>query len=215
LRAFAENSAGVGYGDIIQIATSSGASPDIVIGEDIEAITPGEHAKALRMLFPVELVGMHENDLALEGQQLDTAQASAELLLREMFPQTVDATIADWERVYDLTPDPADTLQMRQAKIIIKMRELGGLSIPYYMTLAANMGYDDITIEELAPNTDGYGPEGIFRWRVTFTGTPVYYFRAGRSRAGDPLVGGAVPTAMEGIFEELKPAHTQVIYAYA
>jgi uncharacterized protein YmfQ (DUF2313 family) len=103
---------------------------------------------------------------------------------------------------------------MRQIRLITKMRERGGLSIPYFLTLAVIMGYDNIVIEELLANTDGYGAAGIFRWRITFTGTPLYYFRAGQSRAGDRLVDGPVATAMEGLFVELKPAHTQVIFAY-
>jgi uncharacterized protein YmfQ (DUF2313 family) len=76
------------------------------------------------------------------------------------------------------------------------------------------MGYT-VTIEELLPNTDGYGLEGRFRWRVTFTGIAVIYFRAGQSRAGDPLIDAGIASALEGLFSELKPAHTQVIYAYA
>lgn len=212
-RAFAENPGGVGYGDVQQIVTMSGAPPIITIG-GTEVLGGGGHADVLRLLFPIELAGELNNDLALEGRQLDASQTSAELILKEMLPQFASDTIADWERVYGLIPAAADTLQMRQIRLITKMRERGGLSIPYFLTLAVIMGYDNIVIEELLANTDGYGAEGIFRWRITFTGTPLYYFRAGQSRAGDRLVDGPVATAMEGLFVELKPAHTQVIFAY-
>ncbi|KQC03903.1 MAG: hypothetical protein APR55_06670 [Methanolinea sp. SDB] len=172
------------------------------------------HKNVLKMLFPVELGGVFDGDLALEGQQLDAAQASAERLLREMFPQTCDETIEDWERVCGLTPAPTDTLQMRQERVVRKLREFGGLSLPYFASLAEAAGYT-FGIEELQAGTGGYGDEGIFRWRVTFTNTPLYYFRAGQSRAGERLVDGPSADALEGLFTEIKPAHTQIIFAYA
>lgn len=171
------------------------------------------HANVLKLLFPLELGGDFEADIALEGAALDAAEQSAVLLLREMIPQSATDSIADWERVLGLTPDDDDTLQMRQARVISKLRERGGLSVAHFTALATTWGYT-ITIEELLAGTDGLGDEGMFRWRVTFTATPLYYFRAGQSRAGERLVDGPVATAMEGLLTELKPAHTQVIFAY-
>jgi len=172
------------------------------------------HSDVLKLLFPLELTGDYAADTDLEGAQLDAAQVNAELLLREMMPQSASDTITDWERVCGLTPADTDTLQMRQARVVAKLRSHGGLSIPFFTALAADFGYT-VTIEELLANTGGYGAEGIYRWRITFTGTPLYYFRAGQSRAGERLVTGPLATALEGIFTDLKPAHTQVIFAYA
>ena len=172
------------------------------------------HSDVLKLLFPLELAGVFDADTALEGSHLDAVQVSAELVLREMLPQTASDTITDWERVCGLTPAETDTLQMRQIRVISKLRERGGLSIPFFTALAFDFGYT-VTIEELLAGTDGLGDEGIFRWRVTFTNTPLYYFRAGQSRAGDRLVDGPLADALEGLFTELKPAHTQVIFAYA
>jgi uncharacterized protein YmfQ (DUF2313 family) len=172
-----------------------------------------QHSDTLKLLFPLEFTGVFDDDIALEGSALDTAQVSAELLLREMLPQTCDYTITDWEWVCGVAPDDGDTLQTRQLRVITKLREEGKLSLTYFASLATSMGYT-FTIEELLANTDGLGSEGIFRWRLTFTGTPLVYFRAGQSRAGDRLIDGPVATALEGIFTDLKPAHTQVIYAY-
>lgn len=172
------------------------------------------HKDVLQSLFPLDLGGVFDADLGLEGKHLDAAQVSAELLLREMLPQSAGDSIADWERVCGLVPESTDTLQMRQARVVAKLRERGGLSIPHFTALAASWGYT-VVIEELTAGTDGTGNEGIFRWRVTFTATPLYYYRAGQSRAGERLVDGPLATAMEGLFTELKPAHTQVIFAYA
>jgi len=172
-----------------------------------------QHFDTLKLLFPLELVGVFDADIALEGAALDAAQVSADLLLREMIPQTSGDTIADWERVCGVTPDTGDTLQTRQLRVISKLRATGNLSLPYYSALAVDMGYT-CTIEELLAGTDGLGDEGIFRWRITFTGMPLVYFRAGQSRAGDRLVLVSVADALEGLFTDLKPAHTQVIFAY-
>ncbi|MRR15382.1 MAG: DUF2313 domain-containing protein [Deltaproteobacteria bacterium] len=172
------------------------------------------HKDVLKLLFPLELGGVFEADTLLEGKHLDDAEASADLLLREMLPQSATDSIADWERVCGVVPDDTDTLQIRQARVVSKLRERGGLSIPHFMALAASWGYS-VVIEELLAGTDGLGDEGIFRWRVTFTATPLYYFRSGQSRAGERLVYGPLASAMEGLFTDIKPAHTQVIFAYA
>lgn len=171
------------------------------------------HKDVLKQLMPIELGPLSALDMTIEGAHLDAAEASAARLLHEMFPQSASAGIADWERVCGVSPASGDSLQIRQGRVIAVLRARGGLSLPYFTALAATWGYT-ITIEELLAGTDGLGDEGIFRWRVTFTSTPLIYFRAGRSRAGDRLVDGPLAAAMEGLFTELKPAHTQVIFAY-
>jgi len=172
------------------------------------------HADVLKLLSPIELGDVFNDDIKLEGEALDRAQASAEQVQHETLPQSASLTIEDWERVCGLSPASDDTLQMRQAAVIAKLRERGGLSLPFFTALADDFGYS-VIIEELLANTDGYGAEGIFRFRVTFTETPLYYFRVGQSRAGERLVDAPVATAMEGLFQDLKPAHTMVIFAYA
>jgi len=172
-----------------------------------------KHADALKLLFPIQLGGVFSADIELEGKQFDDAQSSAEQLLKEMLPQLANMTISDWERVCGLTPEAGDLLQVRQNRVLSKLRMHGGLSIPYFIQIAASMGYT-ITIDELLPNTDGCGDEGIFRWRVTTAGIGPVYFRAGVSCAGDRLVEGDIVNSLEGIFTYLKPAHTQVIFVY-
>ncbi|KUG24583.1 prophage tail protein [hydrocarbon metagenome] len=172
-----------------------------------------KHADALKLLFPLELGGVFATDIELEGKQFDDAQASAELLLNEMLPHLADMTIADWERVCGVTPAVDELLQVRQNRVLARLRTRGGLSLPHFISIAESMGYI-ITIEELLANTDGCGSEGIFRWRVTTSGAGPVYFRAGRSGAGDRLVEGDITNSLEGIFTDLKPAHTQVIFVY-
>lgn len=200
------------FGDRTDHLWHKDASPLLAMMQE-DAPDP-THADMLKLLFPLPLSGVFDDDTAIEGESLDDAQEDADQLLREMFPQTCGGTIDTWERVCGLTPESTDTLQMRQIRVIAKLRERGGLSIPFFVALAQDFGYT-VTIEELLANTDGYGEDGIFRWRVTFTETPLYYFRASQSRAGERLVDGPLATALEGLFTDSKPAHTMVIFAYA
>ncbi len=88
-------------------------------------------------------------------------------LLSESYPGTALETLVDWERICGL-PDactgPLSTLQERRAAVLFKLAARGGQSRAYFIGVAAALGFD-ITITEFTP------------------------FRAGRSRAGDPVYG--------------------------
>lgn len=175
------------------------------------------HRDALKLLFPLELAGVFEADLALEGASLDDAQERAEKLLLEVFADRADELIADWERVCGLTPLAADTLQKRRDRVVAKLRERGSLYLAYYVAIALTLGYE-ITIEELPANAAGfeeYGEGSIFIWRITVADSEVYYFRAGESEAGERLLDWNDDNALEDMFEDIKPAHTLLIWAYA
>ena len=172
------------------------------------------HKDILRQLFPIALGGVFDDDLALEGSLLDQTLMRSEQLLREVFPDTSAELLADWERICNLFPGNDDPIQERETKVVEKFRARGGLSVAYFMAMADRMGYD-ITLEELAPNVESYGPESVFIWRITVNDSPAIYFRAGQSGAGERLCWLADITSLEGFLTELKPAHTQVIFAYA
>jgi uncharacterized protein YmfQ (DUF2313 family) len=175
----------------------------------------------LRLLFPVELGGEHNADLALDAKHLDTAQASADTLLAEVFPDTTERLLASWERVLGLTPGADDPLQFRREKVMRKIRERGGLSIPYFMTLAQTLGYV-VEIVEPLPFMAGWGAAGdelfdatiIYQWGLEIYNQPIYEFRAGESVAGEMLTWWDSRTYLEDLFRELKPAHTFVYFSY-
>jgi uncharacterized protein YmfQ (DUF2313 family) len=173
------------------------------------------HKDVLKQLFPIELGGVHDADLEIEGSHLDEALARSEQLLREVFPDTAGECIADWERVCAITPGAEDPLQLRRQRVVAKLLSRGGLSVAYFTHLAEEMDYT-ITIEELAPSVESHGNESVFIWRVTVHDTEgVYHFRAGQSRAGERLLWWTALTGLEGLFTDLKPAHTQIIFIYA
>lgn len=175
------------------------------------------HSDALKLLMPIKLDGVFTDDLATEGDQLDLAAASAETLLAELFPDQTYFTLDSWERVYGITPGIDDPLQLRQNRVVQKMRDLGRLDRTYFIQMAAALGYT-VTIQELGPFMAGWHGAGDevmaddadYCWRVWYSEADGgYYFRAGESAAGENL-SYSYFTVMQALFEELKPAHTFV-----
>lgn len=173
------------------------------------------HKEVLKALFPVELGGVFDQDITVEGAALDEVYSRMLQLLDEIFPDAADELIPDWERVCGLTPGLAVPLQLRRDNVVAKLREIGRLDKQFFIDVAAALGAT-ITIEELDAGQDGYGPEGIFVWRVNISAIEetTYYFRAGESSAGDYLMWWNSDIGLEEIFEELKPAHTLALFVY-
>lgn len=184
------------------------------------------HSRLLPLLLPpVSYDPQGPNiaiDLTASGAALDRAQASARRVRDAITPYGAGALIQDWERVLGITP-PADAgYQERQNRVIAKIRELGGLSIPYFIRLAAGLGYS-VTIDEPQPFRAGTSRAGdrlyvediVFVWRVDVRGGSalIYRFRAGQSAAGERLTTFGDPI-LEATIRDLKPAHTFVYFAY-
>ncbi len=175
----------------------------------------------LRLLFPVELGGDHDADLAMDAKHLDIAQASAENMLAEMFPNTTSQLLVDWERVLAISPGADDPLQYRRDKVVRKIRELGGLSISYFARLAESLGYV-VKIVEPVPFMAGWGAAGdelfgdsvVYQWGLEIYNQPIYEFLADGSAAGEMLSWWDSQTLLEELFRELKPAHTFVYFSY-
>ncbi|POZ63574.1 YmfQ family protein [Chromobacterium alticapitis] len=161
-------------------------------------------------------------ELASEGAALDRAQTSARQLAGAVTPWQAEGMLPDWERVCGLTPQLDATYQQRQQAVLAKLAETGGLSIPYFVRLAAGMGYK-IQIAEPQPFRAGINRAGQhlcredipWAWWVTVFGSKSrsYQFRAGQSLAGERLTAFGDPK-LEELFNDLKPAHTHVNFAY-
>ena len=163
-----------------------------------------DNASVITALFPLELGGVSDQDMILEGQELDAEESRQANILLEIFPDTSTQMLSWWERVYSLSPAADATVQERQQAIVQAIRSTGGLSRDYFITLAAALGYT-ITIEELQPFMAGIGRAGdtiyisdiIYEWGVTTQSQ-----------------GATKDTVLESLFNKLKPAHTAVYFTY-
>lgn len=160
--------------------------------------------------------------LQAEANLMDTVRASAARVLGSITPFYSSMTLSDWERIYDLVPREGATQQERRQNVLAKMAATGGLSIPYFTSLAASMGYT-ITITEprafqVGVNRCGdrlYSEDIQWVWQVNVisSATPKYYFRAGASAVGEPLLAFG-ESLLESTFNDLKPAFTFCYFTY-
>lgn len=185
------------------------------------------HANLLTLLLPpvsYERTGpCLAAGLAAEGAALDQTRQSAQRAASGVTPFYASALLSDWERVCGVTPGSADSYQQRLQAVLAKLAETGGLSRPYFIRLAERLGYR-IEIAEPEPFRAGRNragerlwiPEIIWVWRVIVhgrAGAQIWRFRAGQSVAGERLTSFADPV-IEAVFNDLKPAHTFVYFAY-
>ncbi|AVY92870.1 MULTISPECIES: YmfQ family protein [Microvirgula] len=160
--------------------------------------------------------------LRAEGGALDATQTGAGRVRGAVTPFFAEQLLPDWERVCGITPSVDMPYQQRLQNVLAKLAETGGLSIPYFIRLAAGMGYR-ITIAEPQPFRAGINRAGDrlwaadihWVWQVIVHGGQqlVYRFRAGQSAAGERLTAFGDPV-IEAVMNDLKPAHTFVYFAY-
>lgn len=184
------------------------------------------HADLLKLLLPPSSVDPNGAALGVEivaeGNALDTAIANAMGLLREADPRQAAQLLADWERVAGL-PDSclagaAQSTAERQSALIARLTALGGQSPAYFIALAAGLGYT-VTITEFRPytvssavNTPIHSEQWRYVWQVNSALNTVRRF-AVNGAVNDPLAswGNAM---LECAISRIKPAHTQVLFAY-
>lgn len=160
--------------------------------------------------------------LQAEANVFDGIEESAHAAKGGITPFMANNLLADWERVLGLNASEHASYQQRQQRILAKLAETGGLSIPYFIRLAASLGYV-ITIDEPRLFRAGVSRAGerlwdadtIWVWTVNVknTQTMSFRFRAGISAAGERLTSFGDPI-IEEVFKELKPAHTFCYFAY-
>lgn len=161
-------------------------------------------------------------ELSAEGDALDQAQATADTVADAITPFYAHQMLPDWERVCGIVPTPDETVQQRIAKVVAKINEDGGLSIPYFKNLAKELGYDIDIIEPQPFMVDWngvgdalYDEDIVYVWQVVVHGTAQLnvYFRVDQSAVGEPLLTFGDPV-IEQVFNDLKPAHTFVYFSY-
>ena len=179
------------------------------------------NSDVIKALFPLELSGVSDDDIAIEGKHLDNEEAQIDLLVAEMFPDSSVVLLTWWERVFGINPEIGETLQQRQNAVVQAVRAKGGLSIPYLISLAGALGYT-ITIDEYRPFMAGIGCAGdeiniydsIFAFKVTAPAVYAYYFIAGKSSAGEPLGAANGNAKITDMINKLKPAWAFADFEY-
>ncbi len=162
--------------------------------------------------------------LAAKAEEFARVDHRAESLSIEANPETTAELLADWERVTGL-PDNCsgslrETVQGRRQDLIAKLTSTGGQSVPYFVGMAAAAGFA-VSIEEPKPFSAGRSCAGdrltngawIYAWIAHAPASSVIHFRAGLSCAGEPLASWG-NSVLECRFNQLKPAHTIVRFAY-
>lgn len=163
--------------------------------------------------------------LTVEARLFNRINAHGQRVLNAITPHDSNELIADWERLLGIPIDFEENYQFRVNRVLQKLAEVGGLSIPYFINLAKNLGYE-ITIVEgddyifrAGENRVGdrigvLGQMWVWYVNVQSSYTEQYYFRAGSARAGERLLTIRDPI-IEEIFNDLKPAHTLCIFNYS
>jgi uncharacterized protein YmfQ (DUF2313 family) len=139
------------------------------------ARTAADYREHLKALLPPGKAFPREDGTELHklldgmAQELARIDARGERLIVDANPLGAVELLSDWERVTGLPDKCAGTLettqQGRRNAVVSKLSSTGGQSPAYFIAVAAALGYA-VTIEEFRP------------------------FRAGMSRAGDPLTNG-------------------------
>jgi uncharacterized protein YmfQ (DUF2313 family) len=170
-----------------------------------------DYAAAMANLLPRGRAWPRDPDtnlMRLMGALAPTYQrngATAAALVADIFPRTTTALIPEWEETLGL-PDPCSplnpTTEQRRAAILAKFIASGGQSAPYFISVAAALGYT-ITVTNYSPQT----------WAIGAGQTTVSYFAVGQSTVGDPLAswGNAI---LECRLKQIKPAHTILLFQY-
>lgn len=141
--------------------------------------------------------------LIAEANALQEALVSLEEVEAAIFPETAGEYIADWERVFDLTPAPGASQADRIEAVLAAMADLGGQSISYFVALARRMGLPatvDVAQRALAGVAviGDAAPDGdtLYQWRLN---VPMEAFRNSK---------------LETLIKARRPANTEVSVGY-
>ncbi|WP_295537402.1 putative phage tail protein [uncultured Pseudacidovorax sp.] len=193
--------------------------------------TAAEYAGALQALLPRGRVWNRDPDseqgrlaLGLAGV-LATNNARANNLLRDAFPASTLELLEEWEATLGL-PDECMagqdlTVADRQRIVLQRVLEQGGQSRPYFLALAASLGYPWATITEFAPmNCDSTCDAALYSeadrhvWRFNFNQPADSYRQMTCNDVCTSALTSYAPSLAECPISERTPAHTTVIFGY-
>lgn len=181
--------------------------------------TAEDYLAQMKALLPQGAAWPREGQEVLDGLLLALAEefarvdSRADQLMIEADPRTVDEMLGDWERAHGL-PDGCvvaePTIPGRRLALHQRVATLGGLSEPYFIGLAALLGYDT-EVEEFDLSRVAFplprrinGRPWAYAWRLAIYGPTEI--------GGDGLYASA---DLECVIRRLKPAHTIVSFDWS
>lgn len=190
-------------------------------------MTAEHYLNQLQALLPPGKAWTREPDADLTkllrglAEEFARVDRRAEDLIEEADPRTCYELLPDWEEFASL-PDAchgqAVSIEERRAALVARLTARGGQSRPFFIALAAALGYQ-IGITEYSPFQAGStagdrltNGDWVFAWQVDAAESTVRSFVAG-SAAGEPLASWG-NELLECAINKLKPAHTHVLFAY-
>lgn len=194
------------------------------------AVTAADYGRQLAQLLPPGSAWNSDPDSNLQrlllalGEPLARVHQRADDLDRETDPRQTLEILERWETVLGL-PDKCSglletTLQGRRKAVVAKLFSTGGQSIQFFLGVARSLGFET-SITEFRPFRAGRSRAGdpiangdwSWTWRLNASLTSAIDFRVGISTTGEPLRAWGNDT-LECKLNQLKPAHTRVIYGY-
>lgn len=186
------------------------------------------HAELLkRLLPPIAYDGNGElisAELGADGAALDEAMRNADIILNESDPRTTYGMLSDWERVAGLPDSCSATLalsvEQRQAALTAKITMRGGQSRPYFIAMAAKLGFPGATITEFRPMTCNdtcndalWGEVDRFAWQINLPSAGGIFVASCNSDCNAALAswGNAM---VECAIRKFRPGHTTPVFAY-
>ena len=153
------------------------------------------------------------------------AQLKFEDLIDQADPRRASTLLTDWERAFGL-PDnctPAGQIVLdRQRAVYQRLTEQGGQSRAYFIGLADKLGEAGVTITEFLPMTCNshcndalYSVADKFTWRTNIPHPALNVRVMSCNSHCNSALQEYTPSPIECAFKERKPAHTNVIFAYA
>ena len=194
--------------------------------------TAKEYLRLLQSLLPKGKAWNRDDDSTLyeflygQAEEFVRVDARSSDLLVERNTLYTNELLTDHENDLGL-PDECsnedETIQERRNNAHSKLIQLGQQNPQYFIDIAAAIGWT-ITITEFSPFICGVNSSGdscgdsdvIFYWLVTvdLSSANTVYFTSGNSQSGDSLQQIVDIDYLLCKLNQLKPAHTKIIYEY-
>lgn len=174
--------------------------------------------------WPREPQSTLQQTLSALAAELARVDQRVSALLIESDPRSASELLGDWERVAGL-PDPCvvapQTVQERRAAVEARITGVGGQSKAFFIQIAARLGYT-ISIDEFRPFVAGSnagdslsnGAAWAHTWRINAPEQTVREFRVGEATVGEALRTWGNEILECAFDHRLKPAHTNLLFAY-